>query len=228
MNVVLARLVFLTFLAMSGSIVYNALYLQDLRGLASLPPAAPAAKTAAVSLAGPSVEVKLPPVSTDLPPLSAENGGSLLVVRAVQRELAARGYDVGETDGMLSVKTRAAISTYESRESLPVTGIATDELLHHILLGGSAKPADTGSVAADPATATQDESATVMAVQQILADLGYDPGIPDGAIGSSTSAAISAFQRDRNIPETGHLSPELLDQLKRVTGRDLTKTAAKP
>jgi peptidoglycan hydrolase-like protein with peptidoglycan-binding domain len=67
-----------------------------------------------------------------------------------------------------------------------------------------------------------------MAVQQILADLGYDPGTPDGAIGSSTSAAISAFQRDRNIPETGHLSPELLDQLKRVTGRDLTKTAAKP
>ncbi len=233
MNVVLARLVFLAFLAMSGGIVYNALYLQDLRGLASLPQAAPvpaaapAPKTASVPQAV-SVEVTLPPVSTDLPPLSAENGGSLLVVRAVQRELAARGYDVGETDGMLSVKTRAAISTYESREGLPVTGIATDELLHHILLGGSAKPVDTGSAAASPATATEDESVTVMAVQQILADLGYDPGTPDGAIGSSTASAISAFQRDRNIPETGHISPELLDQLKRVTGRDLTKTAAKP
>ncbi|MCJ7598764.1 MAG: peptidoglycan-binding protein [Methyloceanibacter sp.] len=233
MNVVLARLVFLAFLAMSGSIIYNALYLQDLRGLASLPPtapvpaAAPAPRTASVPQAA-SVEVMLPPVSTDLPPLSAENGGSLLVVRAVQRELAARGYDVGETDGTLSVKTRAAISIYESREGLPVTGIATDELLHHILLGGSAKPADTGSADAGPATPTEDESATVMAVQQILADLGYDPGTPDGAIGSSTSAAISAFQRDRNISETGHISPELLDQLKRVTGRDLTKTAAKP
>ena len=40
MNVVLARLVFLAFLALSGSIIYNALYLQDLRGLASLPPTA--------------------------------------------------------------------------------------------------------------------------------------------------------------------------------------------
>ena len=233
MNVVLARLVFLAFLAVSGSIIYNALYLQDLRGLASLAPTAPvpavasAPKTASVPQTA-SVEVKLPPVSTDLPPLSAENGASLLVVRAVQRELAARGYDVGETDGTLSVKTRAAISTYESREGLPVTGIATDELLHHILLGGSAKPTDTGSAAAGPATATEDESATVMAVQQILADLGYDPGTPDGAIGSSTAAAISAFQRDRNVAETGRITPELLNELKRVTGRDLTKTAAKP
>jgi peptidoglycan hydrolase-like protein with peptidoglycan-binding domain len=67
-----------------------------------------------------------------------------------------------------------------------------------------------------------------MAVQQILADLGYDPGTPDGAIGSSTSAAISAFQRDRNVAETGRVTPELLNELKRVTGRDLTKTAAKP
>ncbi len=244
MHGVLARLVFLAFLAMSGGIVYNALYLQDLRGIAVLPPApapaslvasAPAPKTASLPpaspQASPTVEVTAPPVSTDLPPLTAENGGSQLVVRAVQRELAARGYDVGEQDGTHSVKTRAAISTFESREGLPVTGIASDDLLHHILLGGGVKPEDAEPAAAASAptsSATPDDAVTVMAVQQILADLGYDPGPADGAMGDTTASAISAFQHDRNVPETGQITPELLDELKRVTGRDLTKTAAKP
>jgi peptidoglycan hydrolase-like protein with peptidoglycan-binding domain len=240
MNIVMARLVFLAFLVLSGTIVYNALYLQDLRGLASLPhntPAPIAGPTPMVAMApappaasedGPSVEVTLPPVSTDLPPLPADYGASQLVVRAVQRELAARGYDVGAQEGTLSVKTRAAISIYEEREGLPVTGLATDELLHHIVLGGGITPAGGGEVAVESSAATKDDSATVMAVQQILADLGYDPGTADGTVSESTSAAIKAFQRDRNVPETGQVTPELLDELKRVTGRDLTKTAAKP
>lgn len=239
MNIVMTRLVFLAFLALSGTIVYNALYLQDLRGLASMPhampsPAAAPAPTVATAPAptpapeaGPSVELKLPPVSTDLPPLPADYGVSQLMVRAVQRELAARGYDVGAQDGTLSVKTRAAISIYEEREGLPVTGLATDDLLHHILLGGSAAPAGDAPVSASSGI-TKDEPATVMAVQQILADLGYDPGTADGTVSDSTEAAIKAFQRDRNVPETGQVTPELLNEFKRVTGRDLTKTAAKP
>jgi peptidoglycan hydrolase-like protein with peptidoglycan-binding domain len=240
MNIVMTRLVFLAFLALSGTIIYNALYLQDLRGLASLPhamppPTARPAPTVAIvpapapaSEAGPSVEVKIPPVSTDLPPLPADYGASQLVVRAVQRELAARSYDVGAQDGTLSVKTRAAISIYEEREGLPVTGLATDELLHHIVLGGAMTPVGGGEVAVESPAATQDDSATVMAVQQILADLGYDPGTADGTMSDSTSAAIKAFQRDRNVSETGQVTPELLTEFKRVTGRDLTKTAAKP
>jgi len=66
----------------------------------------------------------------------------------------------------------------------------------------------------------------VKAVQQVLADLGYAPGPVDGALGTSTARAISAFQHDRKMPETGRISPELLGELKRVTGRDLTKMAA--
>jgi peptidoglycan hydrolase-like protein with peptidoglycan-binding domain len=239
MNIVLARLVFLAFLVLSGAIVYNALYLQDLRGLASLPhaidePIAPAPIAAAIpELApvpetGPAVVVKIPPVSTDLPPLTAENSASQLIVRAVQRELAARGYEVGAQDGTLNDETRAAISTYERRGGMPVTGLATDDLLHHILLGGSAVPAGGEPIALNPETSPQDDTATVMAVQQILADLGYDPGTPDGTVGSSTAEAIKAFQRDRNVPETGQVTIDLLNELKRVTGRDLTKTAAKP
>jgi peptidoglycan hydrolase-like protein with peptidoglycan-binding domain len=222
MGVVATRLVFLAFLGLTGSIIYNALYLQDLRGT---PVAATPLQETPVS---PSVEMAtLPPVSTDLPPLEPEQGGPQLVVRAVQRELAARGFDVGSADGTPSEKTKAAISAYQKAQGLPITGVATDELLRHILLGGPAQPAGaTGSVAAKAAHGVPKDVSNVKAVQQTLADLGYAPGPVDGALGGATARAISAFQHDRKMPETGRITPELLRELNRVTGRDLTKTAA--
>jgi peptidoglycan hydrolase-like protein with peptidoglycan-binding domain len=249
MGVVIARLVFLAFIALTGTIIYNALYLQDQHGPAalsasqppkviastnasppSLPAAAPAAPLAPVETA------KLPPVSTDLPspPPEAEDGAPELLVKAVQRELSTRGYDVGPADGKINDKTRAAISAYEGREGLPITGKASDDLLRHILLGDSVRPATatTGSVqpgaAAPPKAKSDAADSSVKAVQQVLADLGYAPGPVDGAMGASTTQAITAFQHDRKIRETGRITPELLRELKRVTGRDLTKTAAAP
>jgi peptidoglycan hydrolase-like protein with peptidoglycan-binding domain len=220
MGVVTARLIFLALLGLTGSIIYNALYLQDLPGTTVV-------KAGARPVAASSVEMaKLPPVSTDLPPLEVEEGAPQLVVRAVQRELAERGFDVGAEDGKLSHKTKAAISAYEKGHGLPVTGRATDELLRHILLGDRARPGGaTGSVRNIPKTSAK-QGLDVKAVQQILADLGYAPGPIDGAAGKATERAISAFQRDRKIVDTGKITPELLAELKRVTGEDLTKMAA--
>ena len=100
MGVVAPRLVFLAFVGLTGSIIYNALYLQDLHG------------TAAVTASGqavpaperrPPIElVKLPPVSTDVPTPETGEGGPEHLLKAVQRELAARGYDVGPEDGKLN------------------------------------------------------------------------------------------------------------------------------
>lgn len=259
MNIVLARVLFLAFVGLTGMINYNALYLQDLQGtspakLAAARAAKPdgqAAPDAAVEVAPPSEseaafappsesdvaiappsasELKLPPVSTDLPPLEVADGTPTLLVKAVQRELSARGFDIGEEEGRLSSKTRAAIATYERDHDLPETGLATDELLRHILLGGAATPtAATGSLTAQEELSGGDieDKAVVKAVQQILADLGYEPGKADGTMGGATTRAISAFQRDRKVAATGRVTPALLDELKRVTGRDLTQTAAK-
>ncbi len=246
MGVLFARLVFLAFLALTGTIIYNALYLQD-HGPATLsasqpakvigspnPPSLPSPSPArdappAVHLE-PVETAKLPPASTDLPPVPApppDAEAPELLVKAVQRELATRGYDVGPADGKLTDKTRAAISAYQEHEGLPVTGKASDDLLRHILLGDSAAPAaTTGSVEGGNDANGGDPS--VKAVQQILADLGYAPGPVDGTMGASTTHAIIAFQHDRKIRETGKITPELLRELKRVTGRDLTKTAARP
>jgi peptidoglycan hydrolase-like protein with peptidoglycan-binding domain len=226
MGVVAPRLVFLAFLGLTGSIIYNALYLQDLHGTAVV---VAGSRQGVSKPATPSpVELaKLPPVSTDLPPLEPEEGAPQLLVRAVQRELATRGSDVGPADGRPSDKTTAAISAYEKAHGLPVTGVATDELLRHILLGDGVQPGGaTGSVTGDNAVANAKRGSNVKAVQQVLADLGYAPGPVDGAVGEATTRAVNAFQHDRKIAETGRITPELLRELKRVTGRDLTKMAA--
>lgn len=260
MGVVTARLVFLAFLGLTGTIIYNALYLQEHgpKGAATTAATTTARKVATGSQAMPGepldepsrLEVpppeqrvpeieqakssagsmSAPPVSTDLPPLAPGTGESQLVVRAVQRELAARGYDVGPVDGNLSEKTCASISDFQAKEGLAVTGLPSDDLLRQILLGDSIGPAaTTGSVAASDSIATNAaEHETMKGVQQVLADLGYDPGPVDGAWGENTSRAISAFQRDRSIPESGQITPELLNEFQRVTGNDLTKTAAHP
>jgi peptidoglycan hydrolase-like protein with peptidoglycan-binding domain len=252
MGVVTARLVFLAFLGLTGTIIYNALYLQEHapRGMSSADASTQGVATISVvpkdeppefdapsefEAPPPAAQSKAPAqpagmasVSTDLPPLPAETAESQLVVRAVQRELAARGYDVGAVDGNLSDKTRAAISTFQSSEGLTVTGLPSDDLLRQILLGDSVAPAEaTGSVTApDSIAASAAEHETVKSVQQALAELGYAPGPVDGDWGENTARAISAFQRDRNLPQSGQITPELLGEFQRVTGRDVTKTAA--
>lgn len=230
MGVAAARLVFLAFLGLTGCIIYNALYLQEGRGIGA-EPAVPPSRQATTEPPAPvaSETARIPPVITDLPPLPLDAGSSQLVVRAVQRELAARGFDVGAINGKQSDKTRAAIAAYQANQGMRITGAATDDLLRHILLGDSVKPsATTGSLDARDSGGDNSEGSTVKAMQQILADLGYDPGPVDGKLGGATSQAISTFQRDRNIAQNGRITLELLREVKRVTGRDLTMTASHP
>ena len=235
MGLLLKRLVFLAFIGLTGFITYNALYLQELRNQTvvpkvirgTTPPARPA--TTAVTVAEPA---KLRAVTTDLPPLQAQEVPEQLVT-AVQRELSARGYNSGPADGKLGEDTRKAISAFEKDHGLPVTGEPTDELLRYILLGepGTAGPS-TGSVASGAgevqtvaANAPLKADPTVKQVQQILADLGYAPGPVDGAMGRETERAVTAFQRDRNLTANGRITPELLEEIRSVTGRDLESGA---
>lgn len=235
MSLLPARLFFLAFIGLAGGIIYNALYLQDLHsatgpavlalpaGGGQLSPPTPNGD----AVAPPSEPSALPAVSTDLPPAPGQQVPEQLV-KAVQRELDTRGYDAGTPDGLLRDQTRNAISSFEKNHGLTVTGMPSDELLRQILLGDTAKAgASTGAVAPQRLDVTPPKSdSTVRAVQQILADLGYAPGPVDGAMGSTTEDAIGAFQRDRKIAVTGRISPELLREIKRVTGRDLAEGGA--
>jgi peptidoglycan hydrolase-like protein with peptidoglycan-binding domain len=224
MSVVATRLVFLAFLGLTGFITYNALYLQEQRNASVLP----TGRAPGVPLPAP----KPAPGTANLPPLPAKAAPQQLVT-AIQRELAARGYSRGPADGILGDETRRAIAAFEKEQGLPITGAPSDDLLRRILLGEAVTPAaSTGSVAssappAKPAPPASDE-ATVKQVQEILADLGYAPGPVDGTMGDETERAVSAFQRDRKIAQNGRITPELLREIKRVTGRDLAGTVKRP
>ena len=237
MSVVATRLVFLAFIGLTGFITYNALYLQEQRNGALLS----AARPQRVPLPDGPIHTANPPASavkpvtptTDLPPLRGQAAPQL--VTAIQRELAARGYASGPVNGKLSDDTRKAIAAFEKDHGLAITGSPSDDLLRRILLGEAAAPAaSTGSVASEKGTppakpnSTPPSDSTVKQVQQILADLGYAPGPIDGTLGDETERAVSAFQRDRKIAQNGRITPELLREIKRVTGRDLSATGSRP
>jgi peptidoglycan hydrolase-like protein with peptidoglycan-binding domain len=223
MGVVSARLAFLAFLGLTGAIIYNALYLQEGHGTAMNPnPASThvSVRDAAVvvPLPTPSPQVGTSDVRKDIP-AQAE---PLELVRDIQTELKARGYNAGEADGRMRDDTKTAISAYEKAEGLPVTGKPSDQLLARLLLGQPSKTAATGSLAPAPqAPRTVVIDDTIKSVQQVLADLGYDPGPADGAMGASTKTAIEAFQKDRKIAQDGRITPSLLREIKRVTGKSI-------
>ena len=59
---------------------------------------------------------------------------------------------------------------------------------------------------------------TIQSVQAALNEAGYDCGTPDGIAGKNTQAAISAFQQDNGLNETGTVTHELLLALNLIDG----------
>jgi len=78
--------------------------------------------------------------------------------------------------------------------------------------------ADTPQINATPA------SPNVVEAQQLLTQLGYEPGTIDGLFGARTRGAIEAFETARGIPVTGAVSDALLTQLRSAA----TTAAATP
>ena len=53
-------------------------------------------------------------------------------MKALQRKLAARGYDVGGIDGILGAGTRAAVQAEQIRLGLPADAWPTRDLLNRL------------------------------------------------------------------------------------------------
>ena len=67
-------------------------------------------------------------------------------------------------------------------------------------------------------------SSVIRAAQQKLNDAGYQSGAPDGKLGPQTRAAISKYQKDQNLAETGTLDQGTLSKLD-VGGNQTMATA---
>ena len=57
-----------------------------------------------------------------------------------------------------------------------------------------------------------------MGAQQALAKLGFDPGEPDGVLGTATRKATRGWQSARGLPADGYLSPDLIRRLRGEAG----------
>jgi membrane-bound lytic murein transglycosylase B len=72
--------------------------------------------------------------------------------------------------------------------------------------------------AVKPAQEAPLSRAQVEEMQALLAGLGFDPGEPDGVVGSKTRAALRAFQRQAKLAPDGYPTPELLSGLRQFVG----------
>jgi peptidoglycan hydrolase-like protein with peptidoglycan-binding domain len=135
-------------------------------------------------------------------------------IRAVQTELARRGYEPGPADGAAGMVTRAAVMAYEHDQGLPLTADPSPEVLAHLRHGTSAPGAAIG-LEADALRTTGQAELVIRTVQQSLSHLGYLAATPDGLATDDTVRAIREFEMDIGLIPSGRISGPLLGHLSR-------------
>src|SRR5688572_22688177 len=164
------------------------------RGAVALAPAGPSPGQPAASAPARTVAPAVARAADPTPP-SSETPET---IRAIQRELQARGYEPGAADG-----------------ALRLSGAADEALLKAVVLGGAHAGAAPPAAAAPGPHAAQ----VTRAVQQWLAGLGYSPGPADGRFREETARAVRAFEIDQRMPATGRISGPLVARLARAAGQ---------
>lgn len=218
------RFAFLLFALLWGAMAANIFVLQPpARQLAATGPAPDAAAVGAgwarrdpvPTAAGRGAVV--PPIETSAVRPVPETGDRAELIRAIQRELKAKGYEAGAVDGVAGLVTRGAIMAYEADQGLPLTGEPRPALLQHLVLGADgASPAGAADRAPGP-----EAEAVIRAVQRAFRQLGYMTTLPDGRLNEQTRRAIRRFEVERRLKETGRISGELVAKLASLAGEAL-------
>jgi peptidoglycan hydrolase-like protein with peptidoglycan-binding domain len=106
------------------------------------------------------------------------------------------------------------------RNTMLVAGglfLAANSAWAAVARAGQGSIAETGHPAASPKMEMQRgvdlSSEKVMALEQKLQMIGLNPGNIDGVIDSETQSAIAEFQMEKNLPVTGTLDEQTLQEL---------------
>lgn len=142
---------------------------------------------------------------------------------------AAGWYRLAAEGGIEEAEEALARLAAESEEIASADGPAEDS--------GRADPdaVPVPSPAGEPAPVPADGAAPeelgredIRAVQQLLAELGYEPGPEDGLMGDRTAAAIREFQTEEGLTVTGQPTPALLARLRAAAGSDTGDPDSEP
>lgn len=200
----------LGYIALSMCVLINMFYLQPTsNGGAKRVELGPSPEATALSVRLPApASTKVATTTAATPPAHS----SIATTRDIQRELDARNYSIGTSDGVAGLVTRAAIMAYEFDHALPLTGEPTENLLAIIILGS----AKTAPMAQPTQRIGPHAEQVIRTVQQSLAGLGFGPIKLDGFPGEETVRAIKRFEHAQGMPETGRISSPLVARLARL------------
>lgn len=138
------------------------------------------------------------------------------IIRAIKRELNFHGYEAGPENGEVTLDLQAAIVSYEFDMGHTLTGHPGNRILKSLLF-------EAGTVLPPKTRRAHFESShkLIEAVQQVLSRMGYGANASSGYLDEATRYAISKFEADRNMDESGRLTARLLVEIMIVTGESL-------
>jgi len=148
---------------------------------------------------------------------SSNTNNSNSMMSQAQQQLKQQGFYTGNVDGIFGPKTRMAIRRYQQSKNLNQSGALDQATLSSLGLSGSntgeaARSADQSSTNGNNAPGENSSgkisSDRVRDAQQKLARDGYYNGKVDGMMNDGTRSAIRQYQKDNNLPVTGHLNRE--------------------
>ena len=149
-----------------------------------------------------------------------ENGASGTKVRTLQNRLIELGWLSGQADGKYGNATEYAVKAFQKRySSLWDDGVAGPDTLKQ-LYGAGAATAKTPAASLGQTLSSGDEGAAVKALQNRLKELGFYKKTIDGEYGSTTKAAVTAFQAANGLSETGKANETTLNKLYSSSAKD--------
>jgi len=129
-------------------------------------------------------------------------------VATLQSRLNAAGFNPGPIDGVFGPQTQAAVRAFQASRGLVADGIVGPRTWG--ALGGVGVPAPAPSPVSTTGRVLRQgaRGEDVRALQQRLAQLGFDAGGGDGVFGPRTASAVRSFQASRGLSVDGVVGPQ--------------------
>ena len=149
--------------------------------------------------------------------VTLREGDSSAAVKAMQKRLKELGYLSGSADGAYGQATKAAVIAFQTANGIKADGKAGTTTLN-LLYSDDAKDADSlitnndntdAGVTINGYTTLRegDSGEAVKKLQRALKNRGYYSGSIDGVYGTSTVAAVTAFQQRNGLRVDGKAGP---------------------
>ena len=199
----------------AGTNTLNKLYSSSAKKAASTPTATPKRTATAKPTARPTATPDVDDLDYYL-----QQGSSGAKVRTLQNRLIELGWLEGTADGSYSHATEYAVKAFQARySSLWVDGVAGPDTLK-TLYGAGAATSKTPAASLGITLEQGDENDAVKAMQKRLKELGFYKATADGEFGSTTKAAVIAFQKANGISATGVATKATLNKLYAASAKD--------